>query len=368
MRRPPAPAPPREAPGEAPPRTFAAASRADLAAWLAARGEPAYRVDQVEEAAYLRRAASWAEASNVPKGLREALAAAFPIARPIVAGTLASDDGAEKILVAYPDGACVEAVRMRRGDRLTLCLSTQAGCRYRCAFCATGRMGLVRGLTGGEVAEQFLLLRGLGGPEAGPPHVVFMGMGEPLDDVEATLEALRFLTHPKRFGLSRDRITVSTVGVVPGIERLASAGPGPRLAVSLNAADDETRTRLMPVNRRWGVDEVVSAALRYGESARARVSFEYVLLGGVNDRPEDAKGLVRLLGGKKARLNVIPWNAVAGSPFVESNRLEPFVEHLRPRLYAVTVRRSQGRGVGAACGQLLLERSGAEREEDASPS
>jgi 23S rRNA (adenine2503-C2)-methyltransferase len=333
---------------------FARVARVALVEFLAARGEPAYRADQIEEAVYVRRTASFREISNLPTRLREDLAAAFSLDRPRIADRVRADDGTEKVVVAFADGARVEAVRMPRGDRLTLCLSTQVGCRFRCAFCATGLMGLGRNLGGGEIVEQFLAVAGLS-PDVRPTNVVFMGMGEPLDNLDALLEALRLMTDPKRLGLGRDRITVSTVGIVPAIDRLAADGPGVRLAISLNAADDRTRTDLMPVNRRWPIAEVVAAGLRYAERARARVSFEYVLLGGVNDRPEDAQALVRLLGRAKVRLNVIPWNPVDGMAFAASNRLEAFVEYLRPRIYAVTVRRSQGREIKAACGQLVLD-------------
>src|SRR5690242_9336206 len=241
-------------------------SDADLGAWLAARGEPAYRVKQIRRNATHTTAADWSELTDLPKGLREALAAAFrwSSVEPVI--EQASADGeTRKVLLQLHDGHRIETVLMpHHGARNSVCISTQAGCPMACAFCATGEMGLVRNLTAGEIVDQIRhWQRELTGRGERVSHVVYMGMGEPFNNYDATLASVRSLVDPAEFGISPRRLTISTCGVVPGIDALSGEGLPINLAVSLHAPDDPTRTRIMPINRKWGVEDVLAAAARY---------------------------------------------------------------------------------------------------------
>ncbi len=325
-----------------------------LAAWLTDQGQPAWRAKAIRRWLIARRASSFADMTDLPKGLRTALEGAFRIWTTSIARHHRADDGTEKLLLELHDGQRIECVLLRDGDRRTVCISSQVGCAMGCVFCASGIDGVVRNLTTGEIIEQLLRLQLLLPAEERLSHIVVMGMGEPLANLDRLLPALASAQDPDGLGISQRRITVSTVGLPAGIDRLADENPGYHLAVSLHAADDELRTRLVPVNKAIGLADVMAAADRYWETSGRRLTFEYVLLGGVNDSPEHAASLVRLLGGRAALVNIIPYNAVAGLPWREPTQgsRERFLDVLRDAGVNVQVRRRKGARIDAACGQL----------------
>jgi 23S rRNA (adenine2503-C2)-methyltransferase len=325
-----------------------------LPAWLAAHGQPAWRAKAIRQWLLARRAGTFADMTDLPKGLRTALEGEFRIWTTSIARHHRADDGTEKLLLELHDGQRIECVLLRDGDRRTVCISSQVGCAMGCVFCASGIDGVVRNLTTGEIVEQLLRLQQLLPAEERLSHIVVMGMGEPLANLDRLLPALAVAQDPAGLGISQRRITVSTVGLPAGIDRLAEENPGYHLAVSLHAADDELRTRLVPVNKAIGLADVMAAADRYWETSGRRLTFEYVLLGGVNDSPEHAQDLVRLLGGRAALVNIIPYNTVAGLPWREPTEgsRERFLGVLRDAGVNVQVRRRKGARIDAACGQL----------------
>jgi 23S rRNA (adenine2503-C2)-methyltransferase len=325
-----------------------------LAAWLADRGEPAWRAAAIRRWLHGRRAGSFAEMTDLPAGLRAALEEAFTIWTTEIAVHRRDPDGTEKLLLELADGHRIECVLLRDGDRRTVCISSQVGCAMGCVFCASGIDGVVRNLTTGEIIEQLLRLSRLLPADERLSHIVVMGMGEPLANLDRLLPALAATQRPDGLGISQRRITISTVGLPPAMDRLSAADPGYHLAVSLHAADDELRTRLVPVNRSIGLEAVLTAADRYWEASGRRLTFEYVLLGGVNDSADHARDLARLIGGRAVLLNVIPYNTVAGMPWREPSRpdRERFLGILREAGVNVQVRRRKGARIDAACGQL----------------
>ena len=327
---------------------------ADLGAFLAAAGQPAWRARTIRRWLHGRRAESFTDMTDLPKGLREQLTDGFRIWTTTVAAHKRADDGTEKLLLELADGQRIECVLLRDGLRRTVCISSQVGCGMGCVFCASGIDGVVRNLTTGEIVEQLLRLARLLPAEERLSHIVVMGMGEPLANLDRLLPALALAQDPEGLGISQRRITISTVGLPPAIDRLTGLNPGYHLAVSLHAADDALRTRLVPVNKAIGVEAVMAAADRYWEASGRRLTFEYVLLGGTNDSADDAERLVALLGGRAALVNVIPYNTVAGMPWREPSRqsLERFLDILRAAGVNVQVRRRKGSRIDAACGQL----------------
>ena len=341
---------------------------ARLEAWFAARGEPAYRVRQLEDAVWRGGGASAKEILTLPAGLRAAIDEAFRF--DTVASTeLSQADGGltEKALHQLSDGALVESVLMHypaapgRRERHTLCISSQAGCAVGCPFCATGELGFTRDLETAEIVDQVRhAARRLALDERRLTNVVFMGMGEPLLNLDAVLEAVQALADPRRFGLGARHVTVSTSGVVPGIRRLTALGPQFTLAVSLHTARDALRDVLVPINRRWPVAEVVEAARAHAAATGRRISYEVTMIGGINDTDADADTLVDLLRGDHAHVNLIPMNAVAHTPWQASPMpvIERFAQHLRQAGISTTIRRNRGQEIGASCGQLAAERAG----------
>jgi 23S rRNA (adenine2503-C2)-methyltransferase len=317
-------------------------------------GEPAYRGRQLATWIFTKGVTDFAAMSNLPRGLRERLAAEAEVRLPVLARALASRDGSTKLVLRLADGRTVHAVLMPDEDRLTLCVSAQVGCGFGCAFCHTGTMGLVRNLTAGEIVGQVMVARATLAPGQRITHIVFMGMGEPLANYAATVKALRILVDPHGFGFSPRRVTVSTVGLIQGLERLAKEDLRVNLAVSLHAASDEVRSRLVPVNRGQGLDDLLAACRRFPLPVRQRMTFEYTLLDGVNDSPEDARRLVRRLGGLRCKVNLIPFNEWEGSGFRRPPlaRILAFQRVLLDARLTATVRWSKGEDVGAACGQL----------------
>jgi 23S rRNA (adenine2503-C2)-methyltransferase len=333
-----------------------------LGAWLSARGEPPYRERQIRRAVARSTAADWSGLTDLPQELRAALAGAFRWTSVETETEIASADGeTRKALLRLHDGHHIETVLMpHHGARNSACISTQAGCPMACAFCATGEMGLIRDLTAGEIVDQVRhWQRELRAKDDRVSHVVFMGMGEPLNNYGPTMAAIRMLADREMFGISPRRITVSTCGIVPKMDALADEDMPLNLAVSLHAADDRTRTTIMPVNRKWGVDDVLDASARYVERTKRRLTFEYILLSGVNDSPEDADRLGRRISarGRTAmyHVNLIPVNPGPGGfkrPTPE--RMQRFAEILEQHGVAATVRISKGQDIKAGCGQLKV--------------
>ncbi|MFM7035401.1 MAG: 23S rRNA (adenine(2503)-C(2))-methyltransferase RlmN [Planctomycetia bacterium] len=327
---------------------------APLDAWLAAHGQAAWRAASIRRWLFAGRAASFADMTDLPKGLRADLEREFSFWTTTIVRHHRAEDGTEKLLLGLHDGHRIECVMLRDGDRRTVCISSQVGCAMGCVFCASGLDGVIRNLTTGEIIEQLLRLARLLPAAERISHVVVMGMGEPLANLDRLLPALAVAQHPDGLGISQRRITISTVGLPAAIDRLAQENPGYHLAVSLHAADDALRTKLVPVNKSIGLADVMAAADRYWESSGRRLTFEYVLLGGLNDSPEHAAALVRLLGGRAALVNVIPYNSVEGLPWREpsAGSRERFLATLRESGVNVQVRRRKGSRINAACGQL----------------
>ena len=327
-----------------------------LPRFLADRGQPAWRARAIERWLFAGRATSFAEMTDLPRELRESLAEAFTLWTTTIVVHQRADDGTEKLLLRLEDGRRIECVLLRDGIRRTVCISSQVGCAMGCVFCASGVEGVIRNLSTGEILEQVLRLARLLPAEERLSHVVVMGMGEPLANLDRLLPALATLQRPDGFGISQRRITVSTVGLPAAIDRLAAENPGYHLAVSLHAADDELRTRLVPVNKSIGIDAVLAAADRYWEASGRRLTFEYVLLGGINDSPKHARALAQRLGRRAALVNVIPYNAVTGMPWREPSDAarDGFVDLLQQAGVNVQVRRRKGARIDAACGQLAF--------------
>ncbi len=331
-------------------------------------GEPPYRGRQLFSWLYAQGVIEISQMTNIPKDFRTKLEEAARLDIPEIDEESKSADGTEKYVWRLRDGARVESVRipMRNVNgvmRWSLCVSTQVGCAMGCAFCLTAKMGFVRQLTAGEIVGQFLAARNLLSQGERFHNIVFMGMGEPLDNFDATVKAVRILTHPQANGVSARRLTVSTVGVVSRLKRFVSAVPGVGLAVSLHASDDETRGELVPVNRKWNLKALLDECRDLPFSERRRITFEYVMLRGVNDSNADAKKLARLLEGLKCKVNIIPWNPFPGTPFErpDDGRVEEFRRILQAAGVVATTRTAKGGDILAACGQLADARRLADR-------
>jgi 23S rRNA (adenine2503-C2)-methyltransferase len=332
-------------------------SRAELEALLEAHGAPRYHGDQVFRWLYARRRFDPELFTDLPKALRAQLRRSARIDVPTIASRVSAPDGKVKYRVSLPGGGAVETVCMKQRDRITLCASSQVGCALMCRFCLTARMGLVRHLTPGEIVGQIALIQE--DQELGdrPFNIVFMGMGEPLHNYDGVVAAFRLLVDPAGFAVAKRRITISTSGLAPAIERLAEEPVRPRLAVSLNATTDATRERIMPVNRKYPLARLLAACRRFAAATGERFTFEYVLLAGVNDTDADVLRLAKLLRSNPAKLNLIPFNAVPGwLPYVAPDRSR--IVAIRDQLLAmglpVGIRWSRGAEARAACGQLAV--------------
>jgi 23S rRNA (adenine2503-C2)-methyltransferase len=314
-----------------------------------------FHADQVYHWMYGRRVTDPRAMTDLPAALREALHEHFRITWPRTRVAGRSADGSRKHRLTLEDGLEVEAVHMVHDDRVTFCLSSQVGCALDCAFCLTGTMGLRRQLSAGEIAGQAAALLADEDVPIDRLRLVFMGMGEPLHNYNAVMAAFRILVDTKGFGLPPRRITLSTAGLVPGIERLAREDPRPRLAISLAAPTDALRGRLMPVNRKWPIDALVAACRAFPLGPRERITFEYVLLAGVNDTPEHAEEVARRLAGVRAKVNVIPYNEAGlhGFRTPSAEAAARFRDVLLESGVPASIRWSKGRDIGAACGQLV---------------
>ncbi len=333
-------------------------TRPELAALFA--GEPRYRVDQVWDGLY-RQGAGPAELTTLPRPLRDRLAADARLAPALELAVESVSDGGETVkwLWSLVDGRQVETVLMHYRDRSTVCVSSQAGCAMACGFCATGQSGFERHLSTGEIVEQVVRARrAASGAGRRLSHVVFMGMGEPLANYDAVWPAVERIHDD--LGLSARHVTISTVGVVAGIERLAAERLPVNLAVSLHAADDELRDTLVPLNRRYPIARVVEACRRYFEATHRRVSFEWALIDGVNDRPSDAARLAALARPLGTHVNLIPLNPTPGYPArgTPPRRVRAFRDLLVSLGVNATVRRTRGSDIDAACGQLRAASTG----------
>ena len=311
-----------------------------------------FRVEQIYRSLYERAVTGFSEMTDLSKDLRARLAESFRVGLPEISSRHISEDGTGKYLFRLADGATIEAVDIPDKGRRTFCISSQAGCALACSFCVTGYWGAGRNLTAGEIVGQVLAIRADRDLPMEGLNIVFMGMGEPLLNLENVKAALDILTE----WISPHRITVSTVGILPGLEEMARWERRPNLAVSLHAADDDLRGRIMPVNRTYPLAELMAALRRYPLEKSRRLTFEYILIRDVNDSDRDADRLSRLLNGLRAKVNLIPVNPdpVLGAGMVppSDERIEAFKERLRQRGWIATVRRRRGDDVSAACGQL----------------
>ncbi|MBI5378967.1 MAG: 23S rRNA (adenine(2503)-C(2))-methyltransferase RlmN [Nitrospirae bacterium] len=336
-----------------------------LQAWAREQGMPPYRARQILRWVYDRGETSFARMTDLPRADHLRLEEAASLGIPEVLQRQRARDGTEKYLLGLVDGEAIECVLIPEKRRLTLCLSTQAGCARNCRYCLTARGGLRRNLEPHEIVGQLLAVRRGLSPGARITNLVLMGMGEPLDNFEAVVRALWRLT--RLAGYAPHRITLSTAGVIPKIARLAREAPPVNLAVSLCATTDAVRSKLMPLNRRYPIRDLLAACRAYPLPPRRRITFEYVLLSGVNDTPEDARRLVRLLHGLRCKVNLIPFNPLPGAPPVPGfdrglarpspEAVDRFRRILIERGLVVFIRESRGREIAAACGQLHTSRT-----------
>jgi 23S rRNA (adenine2503-C2)-methyltransferase len=342
-------------------------TRDELKEWLHGLGQPAFAAGQVLDWVYRKRVTDWSACSNLSKGLRARMAEEFDILRSTVAARQESGDGTRKLLLEFPPvgdagrdakAGRIECVMIPEEDRRTACISTQVGCPAACAFCASGIDGLERNLTAGEIVEQIMRLRMDLGHDLDLTNVVVMGMGEPLANYDNLVKALRILNAPWGGGLGARRFTVSTVGLPSRITQLADEGLQFNLALSLHASTEDIRKRLIPWAKSVDIPELMAACREYFDKTGREVTFEYILLGGVNDRPDHAAELVNLAKPVRANVNLIPYNPVPGLPFTTpaEGDVRRFEDILRRGGVVVHVRRHRGRDIDAACGQLRRKR------------
>ena len=331
--------------------------RSALEAALESRGHRRFHARQIFRWLYKRGVDDVFAMTDLSRELRATLAEQFTITAPQIVMREQSSDGTEKFLLRLADGKQLEAVFIPDTPAMTFCISTQVGCAMACAFCLTGKMGLVRNLTAGEIAGQVRVLARALDMLDKKFNIVLMGMGEPLHNYDETMRALRILNDEHGLAVSPRRVTLSTVGLLPALEKLAREPLMPNLAISLHAPSDRLRGELVPLNKKYGVADIIAACKRFPLSKRSRITFEYVLLAGVNDSPEDARQLAKLLSGVKSKVNLIPLNAAPGIPFERPSdeAIDRFAKTLAERGLVVSVRKSRGRDIRAACGQLIVE-------------
>ena len=341
-------------------------TRDELAALLKEMGEPRYRADQVFRGLHERRLMSFDAMSDLPKALREKLNTSATASTLTIESKYASIDGTRRFLMNTSDGNPVEAVFIPSENRDTICFSSQSGCALNCDFCLTAKLGLLRNLTAGEIIEQIVLVLndvyGVGGETPHGTNLVAMGEGEPFMNFKNLIKALDIMSDEKGLFIVPGRITVSTAGVVPKIHEFAALDRRPNLAISLSAANDELRSKLMPINQRWPIDELLAAAKTFEKTLKRgeRFTFEYVLLGGVNDSVEHAEELARLLKRhdlRKAKINLIPHNPAEQLEYRPStpDEVQRFKEILEARGVSAYIRTPRGRDIYAACGQLAAK-------------
>ena len=344
---------------EAPPLTDLAGQTAgELSALVVELGGKPFQGRQLFRWIHKKGVTDFAAMTDLPKGLRERLADRTTIGTPAIVRTDASSDGTVKFLLRLADGRQIESVFIPDTPSQTFCISTQVGCAMKCGFCLTGTMGLTRHLTAAEISGQVrVLARELGFLDT-PFNIVVMGMGEPLHNYDATMKALAIVGAEDGLHVSPRRVTLSTVGVLPGLEKLAREAYMPNLAISLHATTEEQRDRLVPINRKYSLAQLMDACRNFPLKKRSRITFEYVMLDGVNDTPADARRLVKLLNGLKAKVNLLPLNEAAGIPYRRPSdaRVDAFAQILADAHVTVSVRKSRGRDIRAACGQLAVDK------------
>ena len=328
----------------------------DLLTWCQKENLPSYRASQIYEWLYKHGVDDVNDMSNISVSLRDKITASGVLKTLNVEKIDASEiEETKKILFKTIDNHFIESVSMIDGDRHTICISSQIGCNVNCDFCATASMGLVRNLMCGEIVDQAITIRRLSSRPIS--NVVFMGMGEPFLNYNEVIKAANILSNDMGFGLSPKRITISTSGIVPKIDQFIKDGHKYKLAISLNATNDETRKKIMPINRNWPIDEVVESARRFSKKSSHRVMFEYVLLRDINDSSEDAIRLAKLIKGINCKVNVIPYNETLGKYKRPANhKIESFIQVLNKhrKNFTILVRWSKGEDINAACGQLAV--------------
>ncbi|HJZ68993.1 MAG TPA: 23S rRNA (adenine(2503)-C(2))-methyltransferase RlmN [Blastocatellia bacterium] len=335
----------------------------ELREFLEALGEKPYRARQLFGAIYRRRTTNFDEITELPKTLRRILDEHAVVTRTQIESVFLSSDGTQRLLLKLADGCEVESVFMPEDRRDTICISSQVGCPLACGFCMTGVIGLKRNMTAGEIVSQVVtVLNRVYGEGVEPPHgtnIVMMGMGEPLLNYDAVMKAVRLLADEEGFAIAPRRVTLSTAGIVPRIYDLAREELRPRLAISLTAPNDELRNRLFPINRKYPLPELIEACRQYPLSERERLTFEYVMLDGVNDGDGHARELVRLLRGIHAKVNLIPHNPAPELPYASSatDRILAFQKILTDSGLLSFIRRPRGQDIAAACGQLAARHS-----------
>ena len=320
-------------------------------------GSMPFHAEQVFRWIYQRGVTDFSLMTDLSTALRSQLSDSFRIPAPSVVHRQESTDGTIKFLIRLDDGFTVEGVFIPDTPAMTFCISTQVGCAMQCRFCLTGKMGLSRNLTAGEIADQVRVMAKDTGLLDQTFNVVFMGMGEPLHNYHATMKSLRILTTNSGLAVPQRRITLSTIGVLPALAQLSNEPVMPNLAVSLHATTEELRDRLVPINRKYSLSDLIQACRRFPVKRRERITFEYVLLADVNDSSADVERLAMLLQGIRAKVNVIPLNEAPGIPFRRPSdaRIDAFGRALSARGVRVFIRKSRGRDIRAACGQLFVE-------------
>jgi 23S rRNA (adenine2503-C2)-methyltransferase len=332
---------------------------AELEEWLRERGQSAFRATQVFNWVYRHHVSTFDQMTNLPAGVRAMLAAELPLGALTPVQEINTDDGdTVKVLYRTADGQTLETVVMFYPDRATVCVSCQVGCAVGCSFCATGTMGLMRNLSAGEMVAQVMDMARRSRERDRPlTNIVMMGMGEPFHNYDAVMKMVAILHEPEGMRVGARRITVSTSGVVPMIDRLTGEPHQVNLAISIHAGNDELRSQLVPLNRRWPLGQLIASIRRYTEQTGRRVSFEYAMLSGVNTSDDDARQLARRLKGLLCHVNLIPYNPTPTAPFERPGPelIERFADIIRDAGIPVTVRYSRGVEIAAACGQLHVE-------------
>ena len=342
---------------------LAALDLGELEDLVVSLGHKRFHARQIYRWIWKRGVTDIAEMTDLSAELRAALTTAATVSMPAVVKHDVSEDGTQKFVMRMADGRLIESVFIPDTPKQTFCVSTQVGCAMGCTFCLTGKMGLVRNLSAAEISGQVrLLARSLDLLDK-PFNIVLMGMGEPLHNYDATMKALKMLNRNEGLAVHPKRVTLSTVGLVPMMDRLSTEELMPNLAVSLHASSDAVRAEIVPSNRKYSLQDIVEACQRFPLAKRRRIMFEYVMLAGVNDSPADARKLVKVLAGVKAKVNLLPLNAAAGIPYDRppDDRVNEFAKILAERGLMVSVRKSRGRDIRAACGQLIVEGQGVKK-------
>ncbi len=332
-------------------------TREELADWAVSIGQKPFRAVQLFQWLYLHKINTWDEMFNLSKSFRSKLAQSFSLDRIPVIGQKTAADGTVKILQELNDGYCIESVLLPHNDHYTVCISTQVGCAMACRFCMTADMGLKRNLTAGEIVDQVFNLQSLLPEGENIRNIVYMGMGEPFHNYENTIKSLTIFLDTHGFNFSSRRITISTSGIIPGIKKFANEDVKANLAISLNGVTQEARKKLMPVSKRYSLEELMQVCREFPKDTRSRITFEYILMKDITDSKASAKKLVKLLHGTKSKVNLIPYNENPHFDFKAPGKrtVKEFQQYLLDHGIIATLRISKGQGISAACGQLATQ-------------